>query len=189
MKKRKNIFSFVFILIISFSALLTIPTTSNASEIEENIKHISIEKNQPIGDFIEQPADQITPNFVNPYRYSKENVTKRTYWTPYRRISDDLETGPAGGSLVANKTTTFKSSASGAYNLLGLDIGASASSTKGYILNVAGNKKQYMGYRARMEEEKGTRVRTDVVTGQKVRQSYTFNKVLYGRYGLLNAPY
>lgn len=191
MKSRKISFDLVFIIIISFSVLLIMPTTSNASQIDENIKHISIEKSkdnfQPIENIVKEPADQITPNFVNPYRYTKENVSKRTAWSAWKRVSDDLETQGAGGSLVADRTATFSSSSSGNIKGLNISIGGSLTSKKGYILHVEPYKKQYMAYRVRMEIETGTNVRTDVVTGKKVRTSYTVRRVLNGAYGLLNA--
>ena len=46
-----------------------------------------------------------------------------------------------------------------------------------------------MAYRVKYQVEKGTRVRTDVVTGAKVKNSYTIKKPQTGQYSLRNAYY
>lgn len=127
------------------------------------------------------------PNFVNDYRYRKVNVTTSHEWSPYKRVSDNIQTGSEGGSISASKSVTFGTDVSG--EIAGLDIStnASISSEVGYTLNVGANKRVYMGYRVYYEVEKGTREYYDIVTGEVIKSNpYTVKVPQYGEYKLIN---
>ncbi|KZN95405.1 hypothetical protein [Aeribacillus pallidus] len=135
-----------------------------------------------------ESANEIKTNFVNPYRNRKKNVRISYEWSPYKRVSDNLNTyGSSGGSLTSNRTVTFKTDVSGSIQGLGISTGASVSSSIGYTLNVPKNRTVYMGYRVYYKVERGTNETYDVVTGKVIRSnSYTVKTPLYGQYGLVN---
>ncbi len=132
-----------------------------------------------------QVSNEVNPAFVNPYRYSKENVKTSYSWSSYKRVSDNIKTGSKGGSITATKTVSFKTEISGPVYGIDVGVGRTESSTKGYKLNADPNSTSYMGYRVRYKVEKGTHVRTDVVTGAKVKRKYTVKTPRYGEYKLI----
>ena len=132
-----------------------------------------------------QTSDEVNPAFVNPYRYSKENVKISYAWSPYKRVSDNITTGSKGGSITATKSVSFKGEVSGSYYGISLDLGKTQTSSKGYRLNADPNSTSYMGYRVWQKIETGTHVRTDVVTGAKVKKKYTAKAPQYGDYKLI----
>lgn len=189
--KKISIFIFSFAVLFSAFSLLATKDASAASIeeaspiIDERVK--PIDTTSPI--IVSPEGDQtVSPTFINDFRYRKTNV-KTTYgWSSYKRISDNLNTyGSNGGSLTANTTATFGVTVSGSIDGLGISTTKTISSAKNYTLNVAADRKVYMGYRVYQKIETGTREYYDVVTGKVIRSnSYTVKTPQYGEYKLIN---
>ncbi len=105
---------------------------------------------------------------------------KTTEWSSFRRISDKISTGSAGGSISSNRITTFGTVASGSYANLVFSLNKSKRSM-GYTLNVPKNSRVYLGYRVKYNVEKGTRI---TKTGKAVRdrRPYKIKTPFYGEY-------
>lgn len=178
-----------FSLLLTFSTLFTV-TVSNASELEPSDtigKEVIVNSETNLTESITE-AD-ISPLFVNDFRYRKKNVKYSEAWSGYKSISDVLNTSnSSGGSITASKSVSFKVDVSGAIHGLGLTTTGSMSSTKNYTLNVAKNKRVYLGYRVKYKIETGTREQYDITNG-KVRTSnkYTIKTPIQGEHKLLNA--
>lgn len=120
------------------------------------------------------------------YTYFKKNVRTYEEWSGYRRISSNLKTGPKGGSISSNKTTTFTASATGPINKINVTLGGSVASTLGYTLHVNPNTSAYMGFRVRYRVETGV-VETYDTYSKKVikRENYTIKRPMFGEYALI----
>lgn len=135
----------------------------------------------------EDQNTQINSRMVNTIRYRKKNVKTYREWSGYRRISDNLKTGSKGGSISANKSTTFSATISGSIYGINVNSSGSVSSSKGYTLNVGGNKRVYLGYRTQYAVETGKREQYDLATGKVYStNNYTVKRPLYGEYALIN---
>jgi hypothetical protein len=123
---------------------------------------------------------EINGGMIRTLNYSKSNVKKTTEWSSFRRISDKISTGSAGGSISSNRITTFGTVASGSYANLVFSLNKSKSSM-GYTLNVPKNYRVYLGYRMKYNVEKGTRL---TKTGKAVRDRtpYKIKTPFYGEY-------
>nr|WP_295970088.1 hypothetical protein [uncultured Bacillus sp.] len=133
-------------------------------------------------------SKMVSPKFVNDFRYRKVNVSTKYEWSGYRRVSDNLSTyGSTGGSISANRTTTFTTQVSGTISGLGISTSKTISNSIGYTLSVGANRKVYLGYRVYYKVEKGTRQYYDVTTGKVISSnSYTVKTPQYGQYALIN---
>lgn len=133
-------------------------------------------------------TELVSPAFVNDFRYRKKNVTTSYEWSAYRRVSDNINTnGTSGGSISANKLTTFAVTVSGSIDGLGLSTTKTVSNSIGYTLSVGANRVVYLGYKAYYKVEKGTREYYDTVTGKVISSnSYTIKYPQYGQYALIN---
>ncbi|MFE5429154.1 hypothetical protein [Peribacillus simplex] len=132
-------------------------------------------------------SNKITPSFVNDFRNVKKKVKKYEEWSNYKRVSDNLTTGKAGGSISSTKSVTFNTSVTGSIYGLGISTGASKTSTVGYTLNVGANKRVYMGYKVRYSVEEGENHKVDIVTGKTISKSkYKVKKPKYGEYKLIS---
>lgn len=185
--KRRNFFIIALTTALSFS-LVFIPDTSLASQSDNDVlkNNVTLVTNYNV-EYFKTNSNNISPEFVNPYRYRKikEDVTYE--WSPFRRVSSNLNTyNSGGGSIKANRKTTFGVSVSGNIFGLGISTSGSISSQIGYTLNVPKNRRVYMGYRVRYKVEKGIREVRDVVTGKKTTNKYTVKTPLYGEYKLRN---
>ena len=165
-------------LVLSFSIIFTLDV-SEASTIN-NTSTTNIE--------ISPGSSEISPMFVNDFRTRKVNVSTTYEWSNYRRVSDNLNTyGSTGGSISANRSTTFGVEVSGTIAGLGISTSGSVSSQIGYTLNAGPNQAVYMGFRTRYEVERGTREVYDIVTGRvSSRNTYTVKRPMYGEYKLLS---
>ncbi|CUM80041.1 hypothetical protein GMB34_00595 [Turicibacter sanguinis] len=135
----------------------------------------------------ENQIEEVSPRFINEYRYRKTNVKTSYQWSSYKRVSDNLKTGPEGGSISANKSVSFGTEVSGNISQLGIATNISLSSSKEYTLNVGANKRVYMAYRVKYKVETGTREMYDMVTGRVISSNtYTVKTPQYGEYALLN---
>lgn len=179
----------------SIVVLLTILTLLLSTAFSEGVQAEEVKSPDPSRvsnidpDEIYADAEEgtIKPEFINDFFNIKKNVKKSTGWSKYKRISDNIKTGKAGGSISAIKTVTFGTTSSGDVRGLSFGFSASKSSAKGYTLNVGPNKRVYMGYRVNYNIEKGENWLVDVVTGKVLRKSkYTYKKPRYGEYGLIN---
>ena len=104
-----------------------------------------------------------------------------------RRVSDNLQTGPAGGSITSTSEVTFGTEVSGNISGLGISVHISKKSAKGYTLNVGANRRVYMAYRVCYRVETGTNEYYDAITGKVYSSSsYTVKVPQYGEYGLVN---
>lgn len=148
---------------------------------------ITIFANETRSIYENEVSNRTEGKFVNEYRYRKKNVSTSETWSEYKRVSDNLKTGPEGGSISANKSVTFNTSISGKIDGLNISTGISKSSSKGYTLSVGGNKTVYMGYRVKYSVETGTREMYDMISGKVISSNtYTVKTPLYGEYALLN---
>lgn len=185
--------------ILPFALLLSVSTTfaidSKAAEVDDSGENSEVtpvlvsdleNPGMGISPNVANSNAEVSPSFINDFRYRAVNVTTSNEWSGYRRVSDNLKTGKGGGSISANKTTTFDTSVSGEINGLGISTSKSISSSIGYTLNVAPNTTVYMGYRVYYKVEKGTREYYDLVTGKVIsRNSYTVKVPQYGEYKLI----
>lgn len=193
--RKLTFFIFSFILILSVSSFLTINNASAASieeipEKELNIdqKEIHLPVNQTTPITVNPGEQEVTPNFINDFRYRKKNVTTTYEWSPYKRVSRNLDThNSAGGAITSDRVVEFNVEVSGDVSGLGFSLNLSVSNAKGYTLNVAPDKVVYMGYRVRYKVEKGTRELYDIVTGKVISSNkYTIKTPMYGEYKLIN---
>lgn len=125
--------------------------------------------------------------FVNDFRHVKKNVKRYESWSGYKRVSDNLVTGKAGGSITSNRSVTFSTNVSGDISGLGISTSGSISSSIGYTLNAGANKRVYMGYRVRYRVEEGYNCIVDVATGRTIsKKKYVVKRPIYGEYKLIN---
>ncbi|MGC7930205.1 hypothetical protein ACP3VS_16415 [Lysinibacillus sp. VIII_CA] len=133
-------------------------------------------------------SEEVTPYFVNDFRYRKVNVKTYNEWSDYKRASDNITTGKGGGSITATKSVTFGTDVSGAIDGLGISTSKSITSSIGYTLNADPNKTVYMGYRVYYKVETGTREYYDLVTGKVLKSnSYTVKVPQHGEFKLITA--
>ncbi|QYY44759.1 hypothetical protein ACKE5C_19235 (plasmid) [Aneurinibacillus thermoaerophilus] len=172
-KKRLGVTS-----ILALSLIVSaMPTKANAAEEIAPPEEISSIHNN----------STVTPYFINDFRNVKRDVKTYETWSDYKRVSDNLVTGGAGGSISANQSVTFTTTVSGNIAGLGISTSGSISSSVGYTLNVPPNKRVYMGYRVRYSVEEGTNCLVDIVTGKVLSSSkYVVKRPIYGEYALLN---
>lgn len=172
---------------IMMAVLMMVPTNNVFAQEGKyvNEKDIVVIKSSEL----EHPTieENIKPSFVNDFRNRKKNVRTYNEWSPFKRVSDNIQTGNAGGSISSNRTVTFGSSVSGSISGLNISTNGSVSSSKGYTLNVDKNKRVYMGYRVYYKVETGINELYDIVTGKVIRSnSYTVKTPQYGEYKLIN---
>lgn len=106
---------------------------------------------------------------------------------PYKRVSDNLQTGPSGGSISSNQTVSFGVSILGNATGLSISTSISISNKTEYTLKVGPNRRVYMGYRVLYKVETGTNECYDIVTGRIISSSkYTAKTPQHGEYGLVN---
>lgn len=192
---------FLFISSIVLGFFTTTLISSVSVNAEENIKEVE-ESSITISSNDELVFDGIIDNLVilpdsnqsntstrmvNPIRYRKKSVSTYQEWSGYRRVSDNLKTGAKGGSISANKTTTFTTLISGSISGISVNTSGSITNSRGYTLNVGANKRVYLGYRTRYAVETGKREKYDLETGKVYStDSYTVKRPLYGEYALIN---
>lgn len=139
-----------------------------------------------VGDESVSLSEGIDPQMVNEYRYRKKNVTYSYEWSSGKRVSDNLVTGPAGGSISSTVTVTFGTIVIGNISNLGINANVSISNSKNYTLNVGANKRVYMAYRVYYKVENGTREYYDMITGKVISSNtYTVKTPQYGEYFLV----
>ncbi|MGR9050550.1 hypothetical protein ACQ4XT_18105 [Halobacillus faecis] len=198
---KKTVFLVLLFLLVFTSFLGTTSASVNAEEEILNEADVQVEED-PLKDpvfYPEEPNlleetdgtlkagnefDVGTNSIIRTVKYSKENVSTYTEWSPFRRVSDNVVTGNHTGSIKSDRTTTFTVSASGGYSNLGFSLGKTVTSAKSYTLNVPKYSRVYMAYRVKYNVEKGTRV---TKTGSVVRSKtpYTVKTPAYGEYKLL----
>ncbi len=128
-----------------------------------------------------------TVEAIRGFANRKVNVNTHYEWSSYRRVSDNLQTGPAGGTISCTKSITFATEFSGNISGIGLSTGASVSTSVGYTLNVGPNKRVYMGYRVYYKVETGTNEFYDTLTGEVLTSTpYMIKIPQYGEYTLFN---
>ncbi len=160
--------------VVVLGALVGIITMTDIQKKSPNVIHAS------------ETSLEVAPRFMNEYRYRKTNVKISYQWSGYKRVSDNLKTTSAGGSISANKGVTFGTEVSGNIYQLGISTGVSLSSEKNYTLNVGANQSVYMGYRVKYKVETGTREMYDMVTGRVISSNkYTVKTPIHGEYALL----
>lgn len=177
-----------WVLALLFSISMLFAFDSQAAEIDTENTVNTNEEVQNDSDESIQNDSEISPAFVNDFRYRKVNVVKGTRWSSYKRVSDNVSTyNSTGGSIVANRQATFGTTVSGSIFGLNISTAATRSSTVGYTLQAGPNRNVYMGYRVKYKTETGVRQKYDVVTGKVVSSNkYTVEIPDYGQYQLLN---
>ncbi|PRR95134.1 hypothetical protein C6W20_18755 [Bacillus sp. NMCN6] len=176
----------IVVLVTMFTLLLS-TAFSEGVHAEEAKSPSRVSNVDPAEIYADPVEGTIKPEFIMDFRNIKKNVKKSTGWSKYKRISDNIKTGKAGGSITANKTVTFGTTSSGDIRGLTFGFNVSKSSAKGYTLNVGPNKRVYMGYRVNYNIEKGENWLVDIVTGKVMdKTKYTHKKPRFGEYGLIN---
>ncbi|MGN7283280.1 hypothetical protein ACTHP2_19380 [Bacillus altitudinis] len=175
----------IVVLVTMFTLLLSTAFSEGAqAEEAKSPSHVS---NVDPAEIYADEEGTIKPEFIMDFRNVKKYVKKSTGWSKYKRISDNIKTGKAGGSITANKTVTFGTTSSGDVRGLTFGFNVSKSSAKGYTLNVGPNKRVYMGYRVNYNIEKGENWLIDIATGKVMsKKKYTHKKPRFGEYGLVN---
>lgn len=132
-------------------------------------------------------GSEITPqDRQHPRKTKKINVVKSTEWSSFKRVSDNMTVGKAGGTIHCQKSVSFGTVVSGTISGLGISTSATKSTTVGYSINAAPNSTSYMAYRVKYNVEKGTRVVYDAVTGKTISTNkYTVKKPSIGEYKLI----
>lgn len=182
MIKKISVFMIVFVVALSF--IVPIHVSAKGRQYVDE-KNILVDKT---GELV-NPAleDNIYPKFINDYRNRKTNVSIYYESSPNKRVSSNIQTGKAGGSIISSRTVTFETNISGDIEGLGISTTVSISSTKGYVLNVGANQRAYMGFRVYYRVETGINELYDINTGKVIRSSrYTVKVPEYGEYVLIN---
>lgn len=190
-------------IILTFLILLSVVTavftmdskTATAEEVVDleevvNSEEVVVDSEEVINseENVEVDSEEVTPYFVNDFRYRKVNVKTYNEWSDYKRASDNITTGKGGGSITATKSVTFGTDVSGAIDGLGISTSKSITSSIGYTLNADPNKTVYMGYRVYYKVETGTREYYDLVTGKVLKSnSYTVKVPQHGEFKLITA--
>lgn len=114
---------------------------------------------------------------VPQYYYRKKSVRKFKQWSPYRRVSGNLQTKNYTGTIRVDRQTTFSTSIHGAINGINVTLGGSVTSSASYSINVGKNRRVYIGCRVLMNVESGIREKVNAKTGQVVsRNNYTVKR-------------
>lgn len=152
------------VVMVALGGLLMFENKLSYADIIDNEGNIVLEVNESDISFYNETFDSLLDEgYVTsedimvryPLSIRKVNVKVTTEYSDYTRISDDLKTGPAGGTIVANKTITLSGGTTGNVSGISVQSGKSTSSSIGYSLNVGGNKTAYIGYRAVYRVERG----------------------------------
>lgn len=138
--------------------------------------------------FAAQP-EEIEPN-IGPiggsYYYTKRIISTDEEWSEYRRVSSNLEAGPAGGTLYCDTVTTFTFEFTGEISELGFAVGTELSSSVGHSINVPANRTAYLGYKVMWYIEEGIREKRSAISNQVLSENtYTVKIPQYGQYGLI----
>lgn len=155
---------------------------SNGSVVKEfNESEISI-----YNEIFDPEIEEELMTLSYPLSIRKVNVKVTTEYSGFQRVSDDIKTGPAGGTISVNNSVTLSGGTTG--NVYGISVqsGKSTTSAVGYSLNVGGNKTAYIGYRAVYRVERG--IREVYRTGSGIIEnsnSYTAKLVTHGQYALI----
>lgn len=179
----------IFVLLISLFTFSIMVAANETSTVEYTVplEEYTIEEDtspivEPDPVIITQPDDTI----ARTVSYYKTGVTTTYEWSGYKRVSDNVYAGAAGGSISSSDQVTFQTTASGAYSGLGFSFSKSLSSTLGYTLNLAPYQKAYMGWKVMNKVERGTRV-TKMGSNIISRDTYVVKIPQYGQYALLRA--
>ena len=175
--------------ILSLAMIFIISTTAFASEstsLYVNESEIEVVASDALtGNYSESTEN--SPKFVNEYRYRKVDVSTYKEWSPFKRVSDNVEFTSEGGSIEADRSASFGTVVSGNIGGLNIATNVSLSSRIGYVINAEPNSWVYMGYRVKYSVEEGTRECYDMVTGKVVSTNkYTVKTPLFGDYKLIN---
>lgn len=128
---------------------------------------------------------------VNLWSYRKVNVTTTYEWSGYYRVSDNIYTSSAGGSISCNQSRSFGASISGDVSFINVSASGSVSSSIGYALHVGPYQQVYMGYRVMYKVERGTREKYCSAIGCEgsppvESNNYIAKSPQYGEYALIN---
>lgn len=178
--------------ILSFVMVFSFSTMVFAAELDTmyvNESEIEIIPDNALNGTYTAIQSEIGPRSLDPtkdIRYRKKNTTTTYEWSGYKRVSDDLITDSAGGSLSSTKSVSFGPSVAGSiYGLLDISVGGTLESETGYVLNVDPYKHVYMVYRVKYKVEKGTRECYDALTGKVLSSNkYTVKSPQHGEYSL-----
>ena len=193
MKKRNFVFRLVTILGM-LSCMLTIYQQEVSADFIDNNGNVVREFNESEVNFLNEdfyPNEEAYSALENmmlryPLSIRKINPKVTTEYSGFKRVSDDLKTGSAGGSISVNNSVSISGGTTG--NVYGISVqsGKSTTSSVGYTLNVGPNKTAYVGYRAVYRVERG--IREVYRTGSGIIEtsnSYTAKLVTNGEYALI----
>lgn len=187
MRKAYKMVSLAFCLMMAF--IVWMPDRGFAAsedDLMDSVVSPVVVREDNQGDMVQvQSNDKNGRRVVNPVRYRKTNVRTYKSYSGWHRVSDDLTTGPKGGSIKCNRTITLSGGVSGKIKGISVSFGGSRASEVGYTLNVGGNQTRHMVFRVKYAVETGTREVYDAVTGKVIgRNTYTAKTVLNGEYAL-----
>lgn len=187
MRKAYKMISLAFCLMMAF--IVWMPDRGFAAsedDLMDSVVSPVVVREDNQGDIINgQSNDNNIRPMVNPIRYRKTNVRKYKSYSGWYRVSDDLTTGPNGGSISCIEEVELFGSVSGNIKGISVSFGGSKKSEVGYTLHVGPNQTRHMVFRVRYAVESGTREGYDAITGKVIsRNSYTAKKVENGEYAL-----
>ncbi|MFE4708031.1 hypothetical protein [Peribacillus simplex] len=140
----KKMFVVILMLMLSISYVIFVMPNEASAAGEQQSRTLK----QGSSNLASGTSNKITPSFVNDFRNVKKKVKKYEEWSNYKRVSDNLTTGKAGGSISSTKSVTFNTSVTGSIYGLGISTGASKTSTVGYTLNVVLTKEYIWGIKS-----------------------------------------
>ena len=134
------------------------------------------------------PPEEAGPNNLGGSYYRKVVTNEYYEWSEYRRVSHNLTTGAAGGSITCSESETFSVTFSGEVYGLSFNTEGTIESSEDYTLEVPPYQSVYMGFRARILVEEGIRQKVSVITDQVLSENtYVARIPQYGEYALLPA--
>lgn len=131
--------------------------------------------------------ENVKSTSINDFRNRKTNVSIYNEWSPFKRVSNNIQTGSEGGSITATESVSFGTSVDGNISGVGILTNVSVDSAVGCTLNAGANERVYMGFRVYYKVETGINEYYDAVTGEVIRSNrYTVKTPQYGEYKLIN---
>lgn len=177
---RLSVIICMFVVTLSLIILLNV-STQDVQHVDKEDDSLSETEEMLLSDVGENVGS------ISGFRNRKTNVSTYNEWSDYRRVSDNIQTGSAGGSMPCTESITFSTEVSGYIFGLGKEKGTSKSSSIGYTLNVGADKRVYMGYRVYYKVETGTNEFYDTLTGEVLTSgSYTIKVPQDEEYALID---
>ena len=180
----KKFLKFIFAFVMVLSLIVPVSVFAQEGQYVDEKDIVVVAPDELANPTLEEDTQ---PAYINDFRSRKVNVKTYSGWSPYKRVSHNIRTGRAGGSITVTKGVTFGTVVNGNINGLGISTNISLSSQTGYMLHVGSNRRVYVGFRVHYKIETGTRQYYDVTTGKVISSNrYTVKTPQYGEYKLIS---